>query len=158
MESSVKCLLIQQQAEIDFIKTCILEIKEAVGDQATLQELCDKVEVLEEKLCGPCSETVAGEMTANQVVVEGETDAAPGDTINLFNETGENVGTAEVTAVAYNAETNQSTLTLQNTQATAELSTVKTVKKQFVAATKIERSKEAVKQEQTKEAATRTGV
>ena len=135
--------------DVKEILACVQEIKATLGDQATLEELCQKMEVLEEKICGPCPEAVVGEMTATEVTVEGETDVAAGDEIELFNDAGEQVGTAEVTAVAYNAETNQSTLTLANTEATAELSTVTAVKKKFVAATKIERA--------TKEAATKEG-
>jgi hypothetical protein len=128
--------IINCQAEI---KATLAMIIEQIGDQATLTELCEKMEVLEEKICGPCPEEVVGEMTETSVTVAGETEVVAGDEIELFNDAGEVVGKAEVTEVAYDAETNQSTLTLANTETTAELSTVTTVKKKFVAATKINR-------------------
>ena len=115
-------------------KVCAIE--ETLGDVATLTEICEKVDNLNDKICGPCSFPVVGEMTATSVVLAGDPGYQPGDVINLQDADGNPTGeTAEVVSSTYDAETDQATVQLTNvTAAPAALTSIKSVKKARAAA------------------------
>lgn len=144
----------------------IKEIKELLEglDTEIIATLCEKIEgleaqnlLLEEKICGPCPVPLAEEMTnENQVVLEGDaTDQFPeGSEMELTDDNGNVVGTAQVNSSTYNAETNTTTVALAQTQVTGSLAQIKSVKKPFVSQARVAK-KEAVKENAVKEAVAR---
>lgn len=98
--------------------------------------LCQKVENLEKKLCGPCPVPLAEDMTdANVVVLEGDQTEqfSEASEMEITDAEGNVVGTAEVVSSTYNQEANTTTVQLANsTVQAAQLSSVKSVVKNFV--------------------------
>lgn len=110
---------------VETILACVLELKETLGDVATIEALCEKVdtvienqETLEQILCAPCPLPLVGPFNGTTSVVEGDQtgEISVGDELNVYDDSGAIVGTQTVTAISYNAATNQTTI-----QATATL-------------------------------------
>lgn len=144
--------------DVKTILTCVLSIKESLGDVATSDAICDKLDNLEEKLCGPCIVPLAEPMTAaTSAIVKGDATSqfSPGSDFEQVDAIGVVIGTAQVTNAIYNAATDTTTVQLaSNTVAAAQLSLVKGAKRKFTPS--FARTKEPVKEKEAEVVAPRT--
>jgi hypothetical protein len=150
--------------DVAFIKSCITEIKASIGDQASIEELCDKVDVITENqttiietlddMCADCPEELAAPFTVEQVVVDGDQTEkfAAGADVVLTDENGNKVGEGVVASSTYSEATMQTTVLLESATLNADVTAAQVKGVRLLAVKKAAVAERRVKVAEKKEA------